>query len=474
METANATPAARRELLIQELRAAVRLATPVALVQLGLMLMGVVDTMMLGRLSARALAAGALGHLATIPFLIFGSGTLAALDPLVAQAYGAGDARGIRDHLQRGVVLALGLAVPFCLALWDVGPLLRLLGQPPEVVADAALYARAVLWGLPGFLLFIAFRQTLQAMSIVRPAMVAIVLGNLTNVVANYGLIFGHFGLPALGVEGSAYATSICRTAMLAYLVWAGRRAIAPYWHGLTREAFRLAGHARLLRLGVPIGLHQSIELVVFVTVAVLMGRMGVAALAGHQIAINLASLSFMVPLGISGAAATRVGNAIGRGDLPAARRAAAVSLVLGGAVMLVFAALFGLFPEELARAYTADSAVIALAAALLPIAAVFQVFDGVQAVAAGILRGVADTTLPAALALVGFWVLGLPAGWYLAFPRGQGAPGLWWGLSLGLAVVAVLYLARVRAKLRRPVARVEERAEEPPGHPVEGEAAAR
>ncbi|MEA2604650.1 MAG: multidrug resistance protein family [Acidobacteriota bacterium] len=439
-----------------ELSAAFRLAVPVAAVQLGMMLMGVVDTMMLGHLSANALAAGALGHIVTFCLLILGYGILTALDPLISQAYGARDARAVGDHLQRGLVMAAALTVPFCLAVWDTSPVLRLLGQPAAVIPDAAAYARAIAWGSLPYFLFVVCRQTLQAMSVVRPAMVAIVVGNLTNVLFNYILIFGRFGAPALGVPGSAYSTSIARWVMFFYLLAASRRGLAPFWRGLTREAVAIRGHLRMLRLGVPIGLHNSMEMLVFSTVALLMGRMGVRELAGHQIAINLASLSFMIPMGISGAAVTRVGNAIGRGDMPGARRAAAASLLLGGAVMIVFAALFAAFPEALARLYTRDPAVIAMAATLLPIAAVFQVFDGVQVVAAGVLRGAADTTFSAGIALVGFWLLGLPAGWALAFPGGLGPRGLWWGLTVGLIAVAVLFLARIAFRFRHEIRRVE------------------
>jgi MATE family, multidrug efflux pump len=442
-------------LLRAELSAVARLAAPVALVQLGMMLMGVVDTIMLGHLSAGALAAGALGHMVTISLLMIGYGVLTALDPLVSQAFGAGNHRAVGDHLQRGLVMAATLTVPFALVAWDIQGLLRLLGQPEAIVGDAAAYSRAIVWGGLPYFLFLALRQTLQAMSVVRPAMVAIVVGNVANLIGNYMLIFGHFGAPPLGVAGSAYSTSICRWAMFAYLLMAARRRLAPYWRGFTAAALAVRGHRVMLRIGVPIGFHNSVELLVFTTVAFLMGRMGVRELAGHQIAINLASLSFMVPMGISGAAATRVGNAIGRGDMPGARRAAMACLLLGGGVMVVFAVLFAIFPESLARLYTPDAGVIAMAAALLPIAAVFQVFDGVQVVGAGVLRGAADTAFPAGIALVGFWAIGLPAGWALGFGAGLGPRGLWWGLTLGLTAVALLFLARIGFRFRGALARV-------------------
>ncbi|HEV2853778.1 MAG TPA: MATE family efflux transporter [Thermoanaerobaculia bacterium] len=438
-----------------ELAAASRLAAPVVLVQLGMMLMGVVDTMMLGHLSARALAAGALGHIVTITCLMLGYGILSALDPLVSQAYGADDHEALGGHLQRGFVLAGVLTVPFVTGLLDVEPLLRALGQPAAVSGDAADYTRAILWGGLPYFLFIVLRQALQAMSVVRPAAVAIVLGNGVNAGLNWILIFGHLGAPALGVRGSALSTSAARWVMFLYLLAASRRTLAPWWRGFTAEAAALRSYLVMLRIGVPIGLHNSVELLIFDVTAVLIGRMGVAALAGHQIALNLASLSFMVPLGISGAAATRVGNAIGRGDMPGARRAAAACLMLGAGAMLVFALLFATLPGPLARLYTVDPAVIAVVVSLLPIAALFQVFDGLQVVSSGALRGSADTTVPAVVALIGYWVIGIPIGWALAFRAGLGPAGLWWGITVGLVVVAVLLVARIAMRFRGTVARV-------------------
>jgi MATE family multidrug resistance protein len=438
----------------QELRATLRLAAPVVLVQLGSMLMGVVDTLMVGHLSAEALASAALAHIIVITVLMFGVGILQALDPLISQAFGAGDAGGVADHLQRGLVMAAALSLPISLLMLDTRGALALVGQQPEVIDGAAGYIRAVAWGNLPFFLFTVVRLTLQAQSIVRPAAMAMVVGNVVNVIVNYSLIFGKFGMPALGVVGSAYSTALSRWCMCLYLVFAARGALAPYWRGFTGAAASLRHYARLVRLGLPIGLHNSLELCLFLTVALLIGRMGVAQLGGHQIALNLASLSFMVPMGIAGAASTRVGNAIGRGDMPGARRAAAVCLCLGAGVMVLFGILFASAPRFLASLYTTDAAVLAVAVALLPIAAAFQIFDGVQVVSAGVLRGSADTTYPAALALFGFWALGLPGGWYMASSLGLGPRGLWWGLTLGLAAVSTLFVLRIVSRFRSQISR--------------------
>ena len=440
--------------LRRELPAVARLAGPVVAVQLGLMLMGVVDTMMLGRLSAAALAAGALGHAFSIGILMFGSGVLMALDPLVAQAHGAGDRASIAGHLQRGLLLALALAAVLSVPLWAARPFFLMLGQQPAVAEGAAAYSRGIVFGAPAFLLFVAARQTLQAISVVRPAVVAIVAGNLVNVAGNWALIYGHLGAPALGVQGSALSTSLARWVMLLVLVVAGRRAIAPYWQGLTREAAAsFPGYWQKLRLGVPIGVQLMLEIWVFILVAFMMGALGIAELAGHQIAINLASLSYMVPLGISAAAATRVGNAVGRRDTAGALLAARVCLGLGVGVMAGFGLLFWTAPRALAGLYSEDPAVLAMAAALLPIAAAFQVFDGCQVVCLGVLRGIADTRGPTVVSLVSYWLVGLPIAWWLGVPCGWGPRGLWWGLTAGLAAAAALLLARIATRFRREIA---------------------
>jgi MATE family multidrug resistance protein len=432
-----------------EILAAARLAAPVAGTQLGMMLMGTIDTIMLGHLSAGALAAGSLGNVIVSTAMMFVFGVLGALDPLVSQAHGAGDREAIGAHLQRGLILAAALTVPFVLLQLDIQPWLRLSGQAPGVSLDAADYVRGILWGaLPAFLLLV-LRQTLQAMSHVRATAAAILLGNLANLGFNWLLIFGHWGFPALGVRGSALSTSISRWAMFLFLLAASRRWLAPYWRGFTAEAAKLGPYLRMLRIGLPIGFHNAVELGIFAFAAVLIGNIGVTELAAHQVALNLASLSFMVPLGIGGAAATRVGNAIGRGDLPGARRSAAACLLLGAGTMSCFALLFATLPGPLGRLFTRDPAVLAVVALLLPIAAVFQVFDGLQVVGAGVLRGAADTTFPAASALVGYWAIALPAGWYLAFHRGLGTRGFWWGFTLGLGTVALLLLLRIAARFR-------------------------
>jgi MATE family multidrug resistance protein len=452
-----------------ELRALSRLAAPVALAQVGLLLTGTVDTMMLGRVSKEAMAAGALGH--TVSFAVFGPvmGLFFTIEALVTQAVGAGDRLRVARHVTRMVVLALYLSVPVIALLLWLGPRLGWLGQAPELVPLAASYMRGVAPGVPGFFLFLVLRLVLQADSVVRPALIAVVLSNLVNVVANYALVFGGFGFPALGVYGSGLATSVARWSLCLFLLGAGwpglRRMVSGAPHAtLLLEALRPRAHAAAFRLGLPIAFHHAAEFWVFSAVGLMMGSLGAVQFAAHQVALNLSALAFMVPLGVGSAAATRVGNAVGRLDGVGARRSARVALVVGAGVMSISALVFATAPTLLARIYTPDLEVVALAAVLLPIAAVFQVADGFQVVAAGVLRGAADTTWPAVMALIGFWVVGLPLGAILAYRLALGPVGLWWGLTAGLMATGAALGLRVRARMRHPVAELRAERDAVPG----------
>ncbi len=431
------------------------LALPVIVVQVGLMTMGVVDTIMAGRLSATALAAVALGNIYFFGLAVFGMGVLIVLDALVSQAVGAADHAAIARAVQRGLLLALLLTIPTALLLLTAGPFLTWLGQPVDVVPGAAGYAMRMIPGVLPFFVFVVFRQALQAMGHMRPIVAIIVLSNLTNAALNWVLIYGHFGAPPMGVLGSAWATTLSRWLMAFGLLAVAWTPLRPQLLPLRPELFEWRPLQRMLALGMPIGLQYLFEWGVFGTVALLMGRLGTVPVAAHQVAINLASLTFMVPLGISGAATVVVGRAVGRGDALAVRRAAQAAVVCGVAFMSLTAlALLGI-PTPLAELYSRDPAVIALSATLLPIAGAFQIFDGLQVVSIGILRGLADTRAPFAIGLLGFWLIGFPVSLYLGFHTSLGAAGLWWGLVVGLVVVAGLLLLRVRSRLRRDVERI-------------------
>lgn len=438
-----------------DLVAMARLAVPVVVVQVGLMLMGVVDTIVVGHLSAEALAAVALGNLYVITCVVFGLGVLIGLDPLVAQAVGADDRPAVRLAVQRGMVLAVVLSVPAMVALSLGGQVLVWLRQPSEIVPVAAGYAlRAVPAVLP-FYVFVVLRQTLQAHERMRPIVVTIVVANLFNAVLDYGLVFGAGPFPAMGALGSAWATTASRWLLAFLLLVLARRDLRPLFDRFERAVLRARPLARTVVIGAPVGGQLQLELTAFAVIALLMGFLGPVEMAAHQVAINLASLTFMVPLGLAAAAAVRVGHAVGRVDGEGARRAATASLVCGAGFMAVCGGVFLGLPGTLASLYTSVDGVRALAAALIPIAGFFQVFDGLQVVAAGVLRGLGDTRTPLAANLVAFWLLGIPVAALLAFRFGFGPEGLWWGLVAALGAVAAFLVARTAFLLSRPVARL-------------------
>lgn len=438
-----------------EYRALISLATPIVVVQVGLMMMGVVDAIMVGRFSAAALAATAIGNFYFFVVAMFGLGVLLVLDPLIAQAVGAKDEKAIALAVQRGLLLALVMSLLLGLLLLPAEPVLRALRQPEELVPLASTY---ILICLPSFLpfnAFVVFRQLLQALGMTRAIVVTIVLCNLTNVALNWLLIFGNLGFPRLGVAGAATATAISRTLLVVILVALSWRTLHGYLRPVRREVFELAPLTRMLRLGLPIGAQQELEVAYFGGLIILMGLLGTISVAAHQAAINLASLTFMVPVGVASATAVFVGRAVGAGDEPAVRRYAIAGLVCGVGFMCMSALVFLLFPGALAGLYSRDAEVVALAAALIPIAGLFQVFDGTQVVSAGILRGIGDTRFPMVAAALGFWLVGLPLSVLLGFNARLGAEGLWWGSLIALFAVAALLLQRVRLRLRRSMERV-------------------
>ena len=436
--------------------ALVRLALPIVVVQLGIMFMGVIDTIMVGHLSARALAAVALGNLYFWACGIFGMGVIMALDPVIAQAVGARDDVAVARGFQRGFLLALLLTVPISVALLFADPVLRALGQADDVVPLAVSYVLLCIPSVLPFLAFSVLRQTLQAMALVRPIVLTMVIANGANILLNWMLIFGKLGAPALGVSGAAWATSVSRWLMLLILFAVAWRPLRAYLAPVLAETFALAPLWRMLALGAPIGLQFQLEYGIFAVVGLLMGTIGTTPLAAHQVALNIASFTFMVPMGVAAAVAVLVGHAVGRGDALEARRAASASLVSGVGFMALMAIVLLAAPGVIARIYTSDAAVIGIALVLIPLAGFFQVFDGMQVVCGGILRGLGDTHSPLIANIAGFWVLGLPLGVWLGMRLGHGPAGLWWGLVVGLAVVGVALLVRVQVRLKRAMKRVE------------------
>jgi MATE family multidrug resistance protein len=426
-------------LLRTEVRRVVALALPVAATQVGTMLLGFVDTLMLGRVGAEALAASAIANVWIFGTTQLALGTLFGLDPIVAQAHGAERGEVAGRALQRGLVLALLLSVPV-MALWlGCERFLLLTGQEPALARAAHEYTLVQIPSVPFFLAFFALRQYLQGREMVRPALWVMAVANVVHVAGNYALIFGRLGAPQLGLVGAGIATSLTRIASFGLLVWwtLAFRLHEDAWVPWSRDAFSWRGLRELLALGVPVGVQTSLEVWAFSGAALIAGHLGATAIAAHSIALNMAALSFMMPLGVGLAAATRVGNLIGARRRDDAQRAAWVAIALGGAVMAGSALVFVVGRGWLPRLYSAEGDVIALCAAILPIAAAFQIFDGVQVVGCGVLRGMGRTRPAALFNLLGYWVLGLPLGAWLGLRAGWGLGGIWWGLAIGLAVVA-------------------------------------
>lgn len=450
-----------------ELAAQARLAAPLAAQQVGMVAMGVVDTALLGHHDPAAMAGAGIAAGLTFAVSCVGIGTVMGLDPLIAQAIGAGERARTPHQLAVGVRVAVRLGLVLTLVLL-ASPLLLTLGGVEPAVADAArvyVYARAL--AVVPHLVQVALRAFLQAHGHTRPMFVAAVVGNLVNGVADWILIFGddgladlglpRIGLPAMGALGAALATTAVTFVMLAIYLTAARRVIrelpAPA-DDRDDPAMRRA----IVRVGLPIGLQLFAEVAAFALAAVLAGRLGAAPAAAHQVAIQLASVSFAVALGIGGAAATRVGLAVGAGDARAARHAARTSLALGALVMASSAALFVIAPRPLAGLFGVPAGVSGAAATLIQIAAVFQLSDGAQAIAAGALRGAGDTRAAFVANLLGHYAVGLPVALIAAFALDRGAPGLWWGLTAGLTGTAVALVARLWWLTGRPITRAERR----------------
>jgi len=439
----------QRPALGAELRRLSRLSLPIVVTQVGTMLLGVVDTLMVGRLGVDALAATALGNVWVMGTSVFGMGVMLGLDPIIAQAHGAGDGPRQGLALQRGLVLAMLLSVPLAGLWWMTEAILLALGQAPELAALAGAYVDVQIPSIPVYLGFFALRQYLQGRGVVMPTMWVLLGANVVNVAANEVLIFGGLGIPAFGVEGAGAATALTRYVLLIALVLVVRwlRLHAGAWPRWSRAAVELAGLREILFYGIPVGVHIGLEMWAFQATTLLAGWVGEVPLAAHTIALNISSLSFMVPLGVGMAAVTRVGNLIGAGRFSEAQRSAWLALGIGAAISFLSAAVFIVLSEEIAGLYSEDLQVIAVAAGLLPIAACFQLFDGVQVIGCGILRGMGRTRPSAAFNLVGYYVLGLPLAIWLTFEVGLGVAGLWWGLTLALGVIAVLLLVWIKRR---------------------------
>lgn len=426
------------------LRAMVRLALPVVLAELGWMLQGVVDVVMVGRLGPVAIAAVALGNALYYAPSLFGLGLLLGLDTVIARSHGEGDFDARHRWLAQGVYIAFAISPVLMLVVFGLSLETGHFGVKTELISPAIGYLRILLWGTLPLLLYAAARRYLQAVGQVAVITWAFVVANLSNWGLNYILINGRLGLPAMGVRGSALSTVLSRVLMAAMLFGFAWKHERRRGHPLFARwaAPHLAQIQHLLRLGTPVAFQLLLEIGAFAVATVLAGRISADALAAHQIALNYAAIAYMVPLGISSAAAVSVGHALGAGNPLLARRSAWLALGLGVAFMLCSATLFLTLPRTLTALYTRDPRVVAVTAPLLALAALFAIFDAVQIILSGALRGMALTRVPMLANLFGYWIVGLPLGILLAFHLRvgplTGVIGIWTGLTLALIVIAL------------------------------------
>ena len=455
---AGAAPAAAsRTNWRDELIETIRLALPIALTQLGQVAMMTSDLALLGRLGNQVVAASALAHTILFAFFIVGMGVVSAVSPLASQAFGARDPRMVRRALRAGLWAATLLGVPMTLAQLYGEEILLSLGQTPDAARLAASYLRGLAWCLVPAWWFIALRSFMQSVNRPEPGLWITLVAIPANTVLAYALIYGEFGLPRLEMFGAGLGTTIINLGMCVAAVWvcyARRpfkkyRVLGRFW----RADWVLFG--RLLAIGAPISGTMLLEFGVFAAAALLMGLVGTEALAAHQIAITVASILFMVPFGVSMAATTRVGHAVGRRDTAATRRAGMAAITLGIVFMAAMTLIVALVRHTIPLLFLgfdtpADDATLRIAAILLAVGASFFIADGVQTVAVGALRGLNDTRMPLLFAAICFWLIGFSACWGLGFTLGYGPAGIWIGLSIGLMVYAVLLIRRFHSLTRR------------------------
>ncbi|MBS1489984.1 MAG: MATE family efflux transporter [Bacteroidetes bacterium] len=437
---------------VAQVSPSLKLAVPVMLSQLGHVMMGVVDSLMVGHVGAVQLAAASLANVAFNVILLFGIGVSYAITPLVAAAHGEGNDLTISNVLRHG--LAINLVNSFLLVslvMWAKN-ILYYINQPSAVVAEAIPYLGIITFSIIPTLLFQTFRQFTEGLSQTRVAMAAVIGSNLIHVPLNYALIFGHWGLPALGLTGAGWATLISR------IVMAGGIGLYVYYaprFKKFREGFSIGNYSKklirkMLNIGLPAGAQFIFEVAAFDLSAIMMGWLGTQTLAAHQIAINLATISYMTTSGLAAAATIRVSNELGRKDFRALRTVAFTLLFLATFIMFLWGIIFISGRNFFPTLYVNDPQVIALAAPLLIIAGFFQLSDGIQVVSVGALRGLHDVKIPSVFIFIAYWIIGLPLGYLLAFKFNWGANGIWVGLLIGLTLTATAMVARFHVLSRK------------------------
>ncbi len=440
--------------LVSNIRYTFLLAYPVIIGQLGMMMMGVVDSMMVGRIGAEPLAAASIANSLFILIFIIGIGISSAITPLTAISIGALKYEECGSIFRHGLLINSLTSLILAIIIIGSAGLIRFLDQPEKVAVLAEPYT--VILGLSVFpsLVFMAYRNFIEGLSVMRPAMIITLLANIVNFIVNWLLIYGNWGFPELGLNGAGWATFSSRMFMMVMLIIYVNKTefFKKFDMSLRKFKANISTFKKILNLGIPGGVQYFFEVGAFVFAAIMIGWFGTEQLAAHQIAINLASISFMSATGISAAGSIRVGNAVGKRSIKAIRDAGFTAIILGGSVMAGFGILFVLFNKLLPAIYISDEGVLSFASNLLFIAAMFQISDGVQAVGIGILRGLTDVKVPTIITFIAYWILAVPIGYFLGFVMNMQVYGVWVGFFVGLTASATLLTLRFNSRSRKKI----------------------
>ncbi|MCH8494483.1 MAG: MATE family efflux transporter [Balneolales bacterium] len=430
---------------LKEIKILFQIGIPVVIGNLLQISMSVVDTVMAGNLSPRDLAAVAVGGSLFMPVFMLGGGILMGLSPIVAQHFGRRDLHLIGKSTRQALWLSLMISIPAIFLIRNTAPVLNLLNVDPEIIPLTLGYMDAISWGIPFLYLYLALRYFNEGISVTKRAMYVGFIGLFFNILGNYTLMFGKFGFPRLGAIGTGYASSIVMLAMfIGLLVYTYRRKAYQRFDIFNNVKLPDPKYiGELLRIGVPIGVSMTMEVSMFAVIGLIMGSLGTYAVAAHQIALNFASITFMLAFGLSAAITVRVGQVAGRSGIQQTRFSGFTGISVSTLFMCFTALLMYLLPNQIVGLYTNDEDLITLAVNLIYMAAIFQVSDGLQVSGSGALRGLKDTKVPMIVNLIAYWIIGLPLGYYLGIMRNWGPEGLWIGLIAGLTVAAILHNLR-------------------------------
>ncbi len=433
----------------ENIKKTIHLSLPMIVGQIGQLSMSVADNIMVGRVGTDTLAAAAIGNALFTLIMVVGLGISMAITPLAAIAAGAGKDRDCGVVLRQGLIVNLLSGVFLCGLTFAGAESIRFMNQPEAIVKPAILYMQVLGFSMLPLMLFQSFRQFAEGVSFLKPAMVITLMANLVNIVVNWIFIYGNLGAPALGLTGAGIATFSSRAFMALLLMWVIMTApsLKRFDPSLRYRKIDISMIKKLLTIGIPGACQYFFEVSAFAASSVMVGWMGTQALAAHQIALNLASISFMVAMGISAAGTIRVSNAVGKGSITDVRAAGFSAALVCAGFMASAGVVFVLFRYSLPGLYVSDNAVIEMAASLLVIVAFFQISDGTQAVGLGILRGITDMKIPTLITLAAYWVIGLPSGYVLAFQFNLGIYGVWYGLLISLSASALLMMLRFHSK---------------------------